>query len=220
MSGKTDPNLELTWDNSPGVEEQERTLVLDERWQGPPEVDVRPIPIVDMGAYAASAIGLFVATILIAMIFVARSWAITAPVNTPSLVTISTVTPKVSVYTGTPATLTMAAPKRITKQSVVTNKTGWKVSLCSWYGPGFYGRRTANGTVLKRNSLNVAVHPHHFRRLKGKRIQFRYRGRVVVAVVNDTGGFARYGREFDLGPGTAKALGFSGVGRVYWRLLN
>ncbi len=91
----------------------------------------------------------------------------------------------------------------------------WKKAVASWYGPGFYGRHTANGTPLTRSSMNVAHKTLKF----GTRIQFKYRNRLVIAVVNDRGPFVR-GREFDLGPGTARALGFDGVGTVSYRIIN
>lgn len=91
----------------------------------------------------------------------------------------------------------------------------WRTATASWYGPGFYGRRTASGAVLKRGSMNVAHKTMRF----GTKIQFRYRGRTCVAVVNDRGPFIR-GRTFDLGPGTAKALRFGGVQRVQWRVVR
>jgi rare lipoprotein A (peptidoglycan hydrolase) len=90
----------------------------------------------------------------------------------------------------------------------------WKQARASWYGPGFYGRRTASGVRLTRTSMNVAHKSLKF----GTRILFSYKGRSVVAVVNDRGPFI-HGRVFDLGPGTAKALRFSGVGTVKYRIL-
>jgi len=53
----------------------------------------------------------------------------------------------------------------------------------------------------------------------GTKIQFRYKGRTVVAKVKDRGPFIG-GRTFDLGPGTAKALHFDGVGKVKWRIVH
>ncbi len=92
---------------------------------------------------------------------------------------------------------------------------GWQRARCSWYGPGFYGHTMAGGGKLKRNSMVVA----HRRLPFGTRIQFWHRGRTVTAVVRDRGPFIS-GRSFDLGPGTAKALGFAGVGTVRYRILG
>lgn len=92
---------------------------------------------------------------------------------------------------------------------------GWSRALCSWYGPGFYGRTMASGGRLGYNSMIVAHKTMRF----GTRIQFSYKGRTVIAVVRDRGPYI-HGRVFDLGPGTAKALGFSGVGMVSYRILG
>lgn len=91
----------------------------------------------------------------------------------------------------------------------------WRVSNASWYGPGFYGQGLAGGGVL---TPNMRIFAHRTMRF-GTKIQFTYRGRSVVAVAKDRGPFIA-GREFDLGPGTAKALRFDGVGRVRWRILK
>ena len=85
-------------------------------------------------------------------------------------------------------------------------------STSSWYGPGFYGRHTASGAVLTLGMMNVAHKHMPF----GTKLTFYYDGRKACAVVNDRGPYV-HGREFDLGPGTAVALGFGGVQQVGWR---
>ncbi len=108
-----------------------------------------------------------------------------------------------------PVVRTTAAPSR------AVSTTGWQSAKASWYGPGFYGRRTASGAVLTQGMMNVAHKSLPF----GTRIQFEYKGRTAVAVVNDRGPYI-HGRIFDLGPGTAQALGFGGVGTVKYRILG
>jgi len=83
----------------------------------------------------------------------------------------------------------------------------------SWYGPGFYGHTMAGGGKLTPTSMVVAHRSLRF----GTKVEIMYRGRRVIAVVKDRGPYVS-GRTFDLGPGTAKALGFSGVGTVSWRI--
>jgi rare lipoprotein A (peptidoglycan hydrolase) len=108
---------------------------------------------------------------------------------------------------------TAPATDSVKQASATTTSTaGWQTAKVSWYGPGFYGRKTASGAVLTQGMMNVAHKSMPF----GTRIEFRYKGRTAVAVVNDRGPFVA-GRTFDLGPGTAQALGFSGVGNVEWR---
>lgn len=113
------------------------------------------------------------------------------------------------------------ATSSATQASTTTSSTaGWQTAKVSWYGPGFYGNKTASGAVLTTGMMNVAVPQGSTGRFPfGTRIEFAYNGKTCVAVVNDTGAFAKYGRKFDLGPGTAKALGFSGVGTVEWRVI-
>lgn len=96
-----------------------------------------------------------------------------------------------------------------------SSSDGWSSARVSWYGPGFYGRSTASGAILTQGMMNVAHKSLAF----GTRIQFEYNGKTCVAVVNDRGPYVG-GRIFDLGPGTASALGFSGVGTVKYRILG
>jgi rare lipoprotein A (peptidoglycan hydrolase) len=91
----------------------------------------------------------------------------------------------------------------------------WKTARVSWYGPGFYGNTMAGGGTLTTTSMVVAHRSMAF----GTRIEFEYGGRTCVAVVRDRGPYIA-GRTFDLGPGTAQALGFGGVGTVRYRVLE
>lgn len=109
-----------------------------------------------------------------------------------------------------PASRGAAAPSRAAESG-----GGWQSARVSWYGPGFYGKRTASGATLTQGMMNVAHKSLPF----GTRIQFEYKGRTAVAVVNDRGPYVG-GRTFDLGPGTAQALGFGGVGTVSYRILG
>lgn len=134
-----------------------------------------------------------------------RSAAITTPVKRRA-VPIPVVKPKPRPT---------AASSGQSASSAAQNTGGWRSARATWYGPGFYGRRTANGTVLTKDMMNVAHRTLPF----GTRIEFEFRGRTAIAVVNDRGPFTP-GRVFDLGPGTAKALGFGGVQTVRYRILG
>ena len=60
----------------------------------------------------------------------------------------------------------------------------WRVSpMVTWYGPGFYGNRTACGQRYSRNIVGVA----HRTLPCGTLIQFRWRGKTAVAPVIDRG---------------------------------
>jgi rare lipoprotein A (peptidoglycan hydrolase) len=91
----------------------------------------------------------------------------------------------------------------------------WHRARVSWYGPGFYGHTMAGGGKLTRTSMVVAHRSLPF----GTKVQIAYRGRAVTAVVRDRGPYVA-GRTFDLGPGTAKALRFQGVGTIRYKLIK
>jgi rare lipoprotein A len=83
-------------------------------------------------------------------------------------------------------------------------------ALASWYGPGLYGQRTACGQTLTTALKGVA----HRSLPCGTTVTVRYRGRSTLAQVVDRGPFSG-SREFDLTGATARAIGFSAVGRVW-----
>lgn len=74
----------------------------------------------------------------------------------------------------------------------------------TWYGPGFYGGRTACGKRLTRRTIGVA-----HRTLKcGTRVEFFHNGRKIVVPVIDRGPFVR-GVHWDLTLAAMKRLGSS-----------
>jgi hypothetical protein len=81
--------------------------------------------------------------------------------------------------------------------------------LASWYGPGFFGNRTACGQKFTPRILGVA----HKTLECGTRVVLRYRGRFVRTAVIDRGPYVG-NRQWDLSQATAKALRFEGVGKV------
>lgn len=91
----------------------------------------------------------------------------------------------------------------------------WRSARASWYGPGFYGNTMAGGGRLTRTSMVVAHRTLPF----GTRVLITYRGKSAIAEVRDRGPYIR-SRQFDLGPGTAKRLGFRGVGTIRYRILG
>ena len=91
----------------------------------------------------------------------------------------------------------------------------WRSARASWYGPGFYGGGLAGGGVLRPG---MKIFAHRTMRF-GTKVQFAYHGHRVIAVCKDRGPYIS-GRTFDLGPGTARALGFDGVGTVRWRTVR
>ncbi|HEX5828072.1 MAG TPA: RlpA-like double-psi beta-barrel domain-containing protein [Candidatus Limnocylindrales bacterium] len=82
----------------------------------------------------------------------------------------------------------------------------------SWYGPGFYGNRTACGLRLTRELVGVA----HKTLPCGTKVQFRYNGKVVTAPVIDRGPYAP-GRTWDMSAGLCTLLGHCFTGTIEWR---
>jgi rare lipoprotein A (peptidoglycan hydrolase) len=76
--------------------------------------------------------------------------------------------------------------------------------LATWYGPGFYGRRTACGPRLTRGTLGVA----HRTLPCGTPVDLLVGGRTVTVPVVDRGPFA-HDAHYDLTAATAKLLGMT-----------
>lgn len=85
----------------------------------------------------------------------------------------------------------------------------------SWYGPGFYGNRTANGEIYRPGTMTAAHRSLPF----GTRVRVTnlINGKNAVVRINDRGPYV-YGRIIDLGEGAAKYLGVSSTGLAPVRL--
>lgn len=83
------------------------------------------------------------------------------------------------------------------------------IGIASWYGPGFYGRRTACGERFDPKKLTAAHRDLPF----GTKVRVinTENNKSVVVTVNDRGPFRR-GRIIDLTKAGAKKLGFLGRG--------
>ncbi|QNI53143.1 rare lipoA family protein [Synechococcus sp. BIOS-E4-1] len=85
----------------------------------------------------------------------------------------------------------------------------------SWYGPGFYGNRTASGEVFRRGTMTAAHRTLPF----GTRVRVTnlWNGRKAVVRINDRGPFAG-DRVIDLAHGAASELGLTSSGIAQVRL--
>src|SRR5215211_4214049 len=81
----------------------------------------------------------------------------------------------------------------------------------SWYGPGFHGKKTANGERFNTNALTAAHKTLPFG--TQLRVTNERTGKSVVVRINDRGPYA-HGRVIDLSKAAAEAVGISGVGQV------
>ena len=84
---------------------------------------------------------------------------------------------------------------------------GMRDQYASWYGPGFFGNRTACGKTLKKTTIGVA----HKKLPCGTRVALAYNGQWARAKVIDRGPFIK-GRKWDLTYATAMQLGTIPVG--------
>jgi rare lipoprotein A len=87
--------------------------------------------------------------------------------------------------------------------------------LASWYGPGFHGKRTANGEVYDMNALTAAHRSLPFDVIV--EVQNLDNGASVLVRINDRGPFVR-GRIIDLSREGAKRLGMLGPGTARVKL--
>lgn len=103
-------------------------------------------------------------------------------------------------------------PARPTAPPVAAPPAG-NLTLASWYGPGFQGRRTSSGEIFNRDHLTAASRTLPL----GSRVRVTNprNGRSVVVRINDRGPFVR-GRGLDLSERAAERIGVAkkGVARV------
>ena len=95
------------------------------------------------------------------------------------------------------------ATRRIGRMNV------YREALASWYGPGFYGRRTGCGGTLGYSQMGVA----HKTLPCGTKVTLRHNGRRVRVPVIDRGPYVG-AREYDLTAATARKLRFRGHGGI------
>ena len=75
--------------------------------------------------------------------------------------------------------------------------------IATWYGPGFFGNRTACGQKLTRGTVGVA----HKTLPCGSKVVLRYKGRFLRTTVIDRGPYANNAK-WDLTQAAAQRLGF------------
>ena len=94
-------------------------------------------------------------------------------------------------------------------------KNTWRTDRnVSWYGPGFYGKRTACGQAMTTTLVGVA----HKTLPCGTKITFKNpaNGRVVTAPVVDRGPYVS-GRQWDLTGGLCLKLAHCYTGSLSWK---
>ncbi len=84
-----------------------------------------------------------------------------------------------------------------------------RTRVVTWYGPGWYGRRTACGNTLTSRLMGVA----HKTLPCGTVVYFKFRGQTVKTKVVDRGPYAA-GVHYDLTWAAARKLGVISIGRA------
>lgn len=87
--------------------------------------------------------------------------------------------------------------------------TIYRAAQATWFGPGFYGKRTACGEIMSPTLLGVA----HRSLPCGTLVDVSYGGRSITVPVVDRGPYA-HGVSWDLTTATARALNFDTSARI------
>ncbi len=83
----------------------------------------------------------------------------------------------------------------------------------TWYGPGFYGHRTACGQTLQPRTIGVA----HRDLPCGTAVKFAYHGHYLITRVIDRGPYT-HGNAWDLTNGARRVLHFDGSARIRYAI--
>jgi rare lipoprotein A (peptidoglycan hydrolase) len=104
------------------------------------------------------------------------------------------------------ATQAQAASTAPTAQTTV-----YRATRATWYGPGFWGRRTACGVKLTPTTLGVA----HKTMTCGTRLSLFFEGRQIEVPVIDRGPYTK-GISLDLTQAAAQQIGMEATTRIGW----
>lgn len=100
-----------------------------------------------------------------------------------------------------------------------SSKNFQQIGDASWYGPGFHGKRTANGEIYNMHAMTAA---HKTLPLGCKvKVTNLINGRKITVRINDRGPF-HGGRIIDLSKAAAKKLGIlgSGYAKVHVKIIE
>lgn len=131
-----------------------------------------------------------------------------APLSSPSLDSFSI------RETGSPARwnrnfIQLSPPVPLAQGQLIASAQSIQVGQASWYGPGFFGGRTASGEVFRPGTL-TAAHPSLAFGTRVRVTNLR-NGLSTVVRINDRGPFTG-GRIIDLAHGAAQVLGLTASG--------
>ncbi len=152
-----------------------------------------------------------------ALCWVLAAWVLcAAPLAAQLLPSVPEVTPTVPETEVQPAAPPEPTPEPIPEPVPEPRQQpqAFQSGMASWYGPGFHGRKTANGERFDQNALTAAHRTLAFgTRLRVVRQLPGGEERTVEVRINDRGPFIK-GRIIDLSRAAAQALGIAGIGQV------
>jgi len=91
-----------------------------------------------------------------------------------------------------------------------------KTGIATWFGPGFYGKKTACGQIMTPELVGVAN-----RTLPcGTLVKVSYRGHLLTLPVIDRGPYSHIGADWDLTTGAAQTLGVEDTVRIGTRVVG
>ncbi|HEX4437454.1 MAG TPA: septal ring lytic transglycosylase RlpA family protein [Solirubrobacteraceae bacterium] len=109
-----------------------------------------------------------------------------------------------------------SAPVTGTPASTTAAKTVHPTGIATWFGPGFYGKKTACGQTLTPGVVGVAN-----RTLPcGTLIKVAYGSHTLTIPVLDRGPYSHIGADWDLTAGAAHALGITETVRIKTKVVG
>lgn len=119
------------------------------------------------------------------------------------------------VFSTTERTLEVATESVFSSNDDDIIEVAFDRGVASWYGPGFHGRRTANGETYNQDELTAAHRSLPFNTLV--RVENVRNGKSVVVRINDRGPFVG-NRIIDLSHKAARNIEMVGTGTAEVRL--
>jgi rare lipoprotein A (peptidoglycan hydrolase) len=109
-----------------------------------------------------------------------------------------------------------SAPTTGAPASTTTTKAVHPTGIATWFGPGFYGKKTACGQTLTPGVVGVAN-----RTLPcGTLVKVAYGSHTLTVPVLDRGPYSHIGADWDLTAGAARALGITETVRVKTKVVG
>lgn len=108
------------------------------------------------------------------------------------------------------ATGGLIAPASAISNSAPAKKAIPTTGIATWFGPGFFGQKTACGQTLTPGVVGIA----HRSLPCGTLVRVSYQGRVLTVPVLDRGPYSHIGADWDLTAGAAAALGVTATVRI------